>query len=62
MLAAAPETETCWYFPRKALYLTADEASVALRDVARIHMDRGRFDPRLRAFPCGEHYHLGRTK
>lgn len=59
MLACPPETSTC-PFPRKVRFGTADEASLALRDVARIYMAKGCYDPRLIAYVCDDHWHLGR--
>jgi hypothetical protein len=61
MLAAPPDV-ACIYFPRKDLYQTADEASRALRAVALARMERGDYDPRLLAYECHGHYHLGRVR
>lgn len=60
MLACPPEASTCAFFPHKVRFATADEASLALRDVARIYMAKGCYDTRLIAYECDDHWHLGR--
>jgi hypothetical protein len=52
----------CMYYPRKKTYATADEASVALRQIAVTYMERGIFDERLVVFDCCDHWHTGRPR
>lgn len=52
----------CYRWPWKAAYLTADEASLALRE----DFAKGCWAPTLVAYPCWggniEHWHLGRVR
>ena len=65
MSAAQPETApgvVCMYYVSKRVYETADEASVALREIAVKYMELGHPEPDLMVYPCCDHYHLGRKK
>ena len=61
-MSPAPPESVCIYYPTKEVYATADEASCALREVAVLYMEQGRYDPRLRPYECHGHWHLGRSK
>jgi hypothetical protein len=67
MLAFQPDVTVqppifCFKFPNKIIYLTMDEASVALREVSVYRMEQGERDPCLWAYPCCGHWHLGRRR
>ena len=67
MLALPPEIAllpdvSCMYYANKKLYVTADQASCALREVAVKYMTRGCYDPRLEVYACHGHWHIGRVR